>query len=834
MPPIRPRRSPFRPLILGVAAIAVVGVAAVVVASAALDPQRLSAELQDAVHRSTGRDLTISGGVHLRLGLSPRFEVDDVALSNLPGGSRPQMLTAKSLSAQVALLPLLAGDAVVSSLALQDPDILLERTADGTPNWRFTPERRARSGGSSSTSGGSHRVEIRRVRVDGGQLAWHGGGPALSVGITSLVWTADSIDSPMSLTFDGTKGSTPVHLTASSGSLQRLQGGPVSALAGAWPLTVDLSVLDATLHVLGGINHPEQGRSYQFRVTANAQSLDELNPLFSRPVLPPLRDVNLTAVLADGDQGELRTSQVSGHAGASDLGAWAPGLAVKQAQLSAPGPGQLAQLNVDGTYQNQPMRLAAATTQPDLVGGGAPLPITLSGQAAGASLSAHGTMPTGLGAPGLDLRVEMRAPDLSSLSPLVGRKLPDAHDVSLAAQVADAGVRLRGIAVHELVVGSSLGDLSGDVTVQWQPRAAITGTLTSRTLNLDAISAPEGGLLPAIWPPATDSDAGQVQAMPAPATDAPAAAPQGASPGPATMPAPDALPLAALRNTDADVSLQIGNLTFGGQQLQDLQAHLQLSDGKLALNPFRATSPEGAIIGGASLDASSDEPPVAVTLRSPAISAGAVAGLLGYPDGAHGTMQVDAQLNGTGQTVAALKASLDGHLGLAMVNGEVSDNMLQGLIGPALDAAQVPGIGGGTSQVRCLAARFNFNNGVATIRTLAADTSKLSLDGTGTINLQTQAVDMHLRPRLHLGPTEVAAPVSLTGQLGALKATLDPVLGGGRVGISIGGVPAGPSVCAGQLAVARGGLGGPMPAAAPAVPGFNIRKPRDLLKGLFH
>ena len=542
--------------------------------------------------------------------------------------------------------------------------------------------------------------------------------------------------------------------------------------------------------------------------------------------------MNVTALLADGDQGELRTSQVSGHAGASDLGAWVPGLAVKQAQLSAPGPGQLAQLSVDGTYLDQPLRLAAATTQPDLVGAGAPLPITLSGQAAGASLSAHGTMPTGLGAPGLDLRVEMRAPDLSSLSPLVGRKLPDAHDVSLAAQVADAGVRLRGIAVHELVVGSSLGDLSGDMTVQWQPRAAVTGTLTSRTLNLDAISAPEGGLLPAIWPPAAANDAGQVQAMPAPASDTPAAAAP-AQPGRAATP-PDALPLAALRNTDADVSLQVGNLTFGGQQLQDLQAHLQVTDGKLALNPFRATSPEGAIIGGASLDASSDEPPVAVTLRSPAISAAAVAGLLGYPNGAHGNMQVDAQLNGTGQTVAALKASLDGHLGLAMVNGEVSDALLQSLIGPALDAAQVPGVGGGTSQVRCLAARFNFTDGVATVRALAADTSKLSLDGTGTINLQNQAVDMHLRPRLHLGPTEVAAPVSLTGQLGALKATLDPVLGGGRVGISIGGAPAGPSVCAGQLAVARGGLGGPMPAAAPAVPGFNIRKPRDLLKGLFH
>jgi hypothetical protein len=80
----------------------------------------------------------------------------------------------------------------------------------------------------------------------------------------------------------------------------------------------------------------------------------------------------------------------------------------------------------------------------------------------------------------------------------------------------------------------------------------------------------------------------------------------------------------------------------------------------------------------------------------------------------------------------------------------------------------------------------------------------------------------------------VAAPVSLHGSFGDLKASLDPVLDGGRFGLTIGSGPVGSSGCAGDLALARGGLGGPMPAAAPADPGLTIRKPKDLLKGLFH
>jgi AsmA protein len=832
------RRNPLRPILFVLGGVGVLVLALYIVLVSALDPAKLQGELQDAVLRSTGRTLTVTGGVHLRIGLSPQFEVDDIALSNIEGGSRPQMLTAKSARADLALLPLLSGDAVVSALSIDQPDIVLERSADGTPNWQFTPEHRTLYTGHSSGSGRSHHAEIRKISLTGGKITWvpHQG-PARTAAIDNLSVSAANYDAPIFLSaagsYAGQDGPVPFTLSGSSGSYQRLQGGQVNALAGAWPLMLQLTLQNADLHLEGGINHPEQERSYQFRLTGHASDLSQLNVLLPQQILPPLSGINFTALLSDDSAGQLRTSQMSVHAENSDLGRVVPGLLIKQASLSAPGPGQLIQLTIDGSYADQPLRVAAAVMQPDILASSAPVSLTLTAQAAGATIDAHGMLPSSLGASGLDVQLEAKAPDLSSLSPLLKVTLPPAHDFALTAEVEDAGVKLRGIAIHNLVVGSSLGDVAGDLTINWSPRYALSGTLVSHTLDLDSImSGTPGQLMPAVWPPPAGTTA-SVQIQPS-APDAPHAAPP--APPPAAGAAPLALPLAFLRTHDATLTLSIADLLAWGQHYRDLAAHLELADGRLALNPFRAQAPEGTIIGGASVDATSDQPPVAVTLRSPSIAAGAVAALLGYPEGALGTMQVDAELSGIGPTAATFESGLNGRLGLAMVNGQIANAMIGGLIGDALQTAGVPSLGDGMSQVRCLALRMDFADGAGTIAAFGADTSRLSLSGDGTINLNGGTLDLHLRPQVRLGPTEISSPVSVAGRFGALKATLDPVFGNGRVGIQIGGAPSG-SGCTEKLAVARNGLGGPMPAAAPATdPGLplKIKKPKDLLQGLFH
>ncbi len=851
------RKTPFRQLLVVSAGLALLAGGAWVAVGIALDPARVREALQDATLRATGRMLTVAGGVHITPGLAPVIELDDVALANVAGGSRPQMVTARAVRAELALLPLLFGDAVISTVTVEQPDILIERGTDGAANWVFTPPRRVlfAGQGAGSQGGGRHHVEIRHIVLVGGRLAWQPAqGAAQAVALGHVALAADSSDSPMHLEMDGRfpdgladGGGLPFTATIDTGSFRRLRGEAVSALAGTWPVTIKLSVPaahaaagagagvpDASLAVTGGINHPDEMRSYQLRVTAHAADLAVLNRAFGRPLLPALAEVNATAVIADASDGSWRSSQLSAHAGASDLGALAPGLTVKQITLSAPGPGQLAQVNLDGTYAGQALTFAAAVMQPDVIAAGAPIRATLSAEAAGATITAQGTIPPGLDATGFDMQVDARAPDVAALSPLVGTRLPAARDLSLSAQLGDAGVKLRGIALRNLALNSSAGDVAGAITVVWAPRHALNGTLSARSLDLDALASGSTGggdlALPHVSGP---PGIGPAPAEAPPADSGNAAPPADPAAIAAALPA-GGIPLAFLRQNDADLTISAGDVVFGGAHYRDVAAHLELADGKLAVNPLRAQAPDGALIGGASIDASSDQPPIAVSLRSPSIAAGAIARILGYPDGARGTMQVDMALSGTGPSRQNIEATLTGHVGLAAVNATVSDALLDGLLGDIVRGAGVPSLGSGDAQLRCLALRADFANGVGQVRALAADLSKLSLSGTGQIDLAAQTLDLHLRPRVKLGPTDVSAPVVLQGPIGAARAALDPVLGGGRVGVEIGGGSS--SGCAGKLAIARNGLAGPLPGAVPADSGIKqqIRKPKDLLQGLFH
>lgn len=68
------------------------------------------------VYKTTGRTLTINGGMEVHGGLFPRLSVHDVSLSHDPAQADGQILQAKTLDLQIALLPLVFGDVVIDGL----------------------------------------------------------------------------------------------------------------------------------------------------------------------------------------------------------------------------------------------------------------------------------------------------------------------------------------------------------------------------------------------------------------------------------------------------------------------------------------------------------------------------------------------------------------------------------------------------------------------------------------------------------------------------------------------------------------------------------------------
>src|SRR6185312_4147725 len=100
-----------------------------------LDSDTLKARLIAEVRRATGRTMTISGAVGVRLLPMPTLTLDDVALASSPGFSRPDLVRIGRVEVSVRLLPLLWRRVELSRVTLLHPDLLLESDRSGHANW---------------------------------------------------------------------------------------------------------------------------------------------------------------------------------------------------------------------------------------------------------------------------------------------------------------------------------------------------------------------------------------------------------------------------------------------------------------------------------------------------------------------------------------------------------------------------------------------------------------------------------------------------------------------------------------------------------------------------
>lgn len=432
-------------------------------------------------------------------------------------------------------------------------------------------------------------------------------------------------------------------------------------------------------------------------------------------------------------------------------------------------------------------------------------PLRLAMQGSGMQASVEGT----LGSAGreFDLAVSARVPDLTALGALAGVTVLPLRDLTFGvrASALDGG----DLALRELRLASLQGDVSGDLTLRRTPRPALRGTLASQRLDLDALTTRP---VPADRAPHPPGELG-------PPSKNPGAVPPG------RLLSDRKLPFGWLRQADADLHVSLNEVIWRGASYHAVTSQMSLQDGRLRLDPLQVQMPGGAMQATVLADAAASVPMVTIGLQAPGIAAGPLLAAFGAPGTMVGKVDADLQLHGSGDNARAIAASVDGHLGLAMVDGELDNAWLAGLLGAALRGLPVDF--GGRSAVRCLALRFDATAGQAAVRAMLLDATRLHLEGDGGINLVDETLDLRLRALARLGSTSIAVPVHLTGPW---RAPRPQVAAGGQDALVIGAAPA-PDACPAQLTVARDGRVGPMPEATTA-PAPRSMKPADLLRSL--
>ena len=150
--------------------IVVVLIAALIALWLIVNPNDYKGRIETAVRTSTGRDLSLSGNIHLAIFPSLALELGPASLGNPPGFSSSQPFASlQRVSLGVRVLPLLHHQLDVGRVEIDGLDLRLLKNAQGQGNWSMpaakTPPPISAKPGSQMTLGGIAGVVIKNSRV---------------------------------------------------------------------------------------------------------------------------------------------------------------------------------------------------------------------------------------------------------------------------------------------------------------------------------------------------------------------------------------------------------------------------------------------------------------------------------------------------------------------------------------------------------------------------------------------------------------------------------------------------------------------------------------------
>jgi uncharacterized protein involved in outer membrane biogenesis len=717
-------------------------VAAVGVAVAIVDPNDYKPQIVAAVQRATGRTLSLGGPLHISRSLWPTIEVTDVMLANLPGGTRPDLVRAERIEAQLSLPALLHRRIEVSKLTLEGPNILFEFVG-GKPNWVLEPAGDART----SQSGPHVTFDIRQAHLRNGMITLRLPTRTHVVGIRSLDLRHSVATAPLDLS------AVLVYSDYQPFSL-RVSARPTGGVADPWDTRLEFAAFNATLSAGGRMN---LAGDYDLQVEGRIPELEKLNALLPSLHLPSLHRMSVSTHLTSGDSpGDLPVvGETRLQVGSADLGDRLPGLTLGNVEMALPKAGGAARTSGAGRYTDKAFTFAGTFALPERLDGRFSTSIDVNAQmAAGGtkrsaegSLALKGRLALDAGSfDGLDATVYLRLPELEALQSALSQALPALTEVSLRGRLsipADySSVRLRAatLSAREL-------QAAGDLRIGLASAVAVDGLLHATRLDLDALLAASG----ANWvaPAGPGADAG----------------------GPMIPNTP--LPWAILSGKTVQLTASIAALTLGRQVWRDVELALQLADGRLQVSRLRVAFPGGPLEMSLSADATRQDVPVSLTLHAPGIPLALLARSAALPGDAGGDLHIELQLKGKGRSFHDLAASLDGSLAATMTHGSLSNAALIELASASLQALGIDVPAQGETAIRCFGIVGSFAAGVGRFRTIALDTSYLQLDGAGQVDLGAETLALKLHPLARISGSSVSVPVVVEGPLRAPNGRLD-------------------------------------------------------------
>ncbi|UZE29693.1 AsmA family protein [Pseudomonas asplenii] len=357
-----------------------------------------------------------------------------------------------------------------------------------------------------------------------------------------------------------------------------------------------------------------------------------------------------------------------------------------------------------------------------------PFPVQADVKIADTRIAVAGTLtdPRNLGA--LDLRLKLAGNSLGNLYPLTGVTLPDSPayetDGHLIAKLHEPAGATFKYEQFNGRIGTS--DIHGDLSyVAGQPRPKLSGVLVSNQL----LMADLGPLIGA------DSNAKQK-----------------ARGGESKQPADKVLPVEEFRterwrDMDADVEFTGKRIVHSAElPFTDLYTHLVLTDGELSLEPLRFGVAGGKLDAQVRLNGRVTPMQGRAKLTARNFKLKQLFPTFEPMKTSFGELNGDADISGTGNSVARLLGTSNGDLKMLVNDGAVSRGLME-IAGLNVGNYVVGKIFGDKEvKINCAAADLGIKSGLATTRLFVFDTENAIIYVDGTANFANEQLDLKINP----------------------------------------------------------------------------------------
>jgi AsmA family protein len=427
-----------------------------------------------------------------------------------------------------------------------------------------------------------------------------------------------------------------------------------------------------------------------------------------------------------------------------------------------------------------------------------PFPMEIQATAGNISLKAKGSVASLSSLDGANATFSLRGESLADLYKLVGVVLPETPPYALQGDLSHqadvwAVKRIRGL------LGTS--DLTGELAYdRSRPVALLSGKVHSETLDFDDLGPLVG--LPTKVRVKQDGKAVLPRVAGAPATPVPAAGSPAGLPDKApvktvtrvadTRPSGKVLPNATLdvkrlAAMDADVWYSAARIRHSqALPLDRLSVHVRLEKSVLRLEPLDLGLAGGQLTGLIHVDGNSEPAAVRAQLDAKQLQLNRLFPTVKMTEGAWGRVNGRIDLQGRGNSTAAMLGTSAGSVALLMGSGEIS-NLLMEVLG--LDGGEIIKFfvrGDRNVELRCAAAAFDVKQGLMTTRNIVLDTADTVVQGEGQINLANETMDILLRPAPKDGSIlSLRSPLKIGGTFAAPSAGPEKAALAGRVGLAV-------------------------------------------------